>query len=178
MHVESLPIHGALIVVPQTFGDQRGYFKEVFSVPRYEKIGITEAFVQDNISVSNRGVLRGLHGDPRMSKLVQVLQGEAFDVIVDIRPQSPTYRKWHGVWLAGEGQAQVFIPKGCLHGFLALAENTILLYKQTATYDPESEIGVVWNDPDIGIDWPLDGNEPRLSPKDTNNPTLAQIEHL
>lgn len=178
MQVDSLPIPGALRVVPSVFGDDRGYFKEVYSAPRYAECGIRETFVQDNVSRSERGVLRGLHGDPRMAKLVQVVSGEAYDVLVDLRPASPTYRTWFGIRISAENHAQLYIPAGCLHGFLALADATTLLYKQSAVYDPAREIGVAWNDPEIGIDWPLDGRAPLLSPKDAANPTLRQLGYV
>ena len=110
-----------------------------------------------------------------MAKLVQVLEGSAFDVVVDLRPESPTYRQWLGLILDGASHAQIYIPAGCLHGFLALEDGTIFAYKQTAEYDPASEIGVAWNDPDIGIEWPLAGIEPLLSPKDAANPTLREL---
>lgn len=178
MLVTTLPIHGAILVTPQAFADERGYFKEVYSDLRYRDAGIAEPFVQDNVSVSQQYVLRGLHGDNRMAKLVQVLSGRAFDVIVDIRRNSPTYRQWYGVDLSADNHTQVYIPAGCLHGFLALESDTILLYKQSARYDKTSEIGLAWDDPDIDINWPLAGAHPRLSLKDASNPTLAQFEQL
>jgi dTDP-4-dehydrorhamnose 3,5-epimerase len=178
MHIERLPIQGALLVRPTIFGDDRGYFKEVYSAPRYRSNGIEDAFVQDNVSLSRSGVLRGLHGDNRMSKLVQVLEGEAFDVVVDLRPNSATFRKWHGLRLSGENHSQIYIPSGCLHGFLSLSDSTLLLYKQSAAYDPETEVGVAWDDPDLAIDWPLAGLAPLLSKKDKTNPTLRQLGYL
>lgn len=110
-----------------------------------------------------------------MAKLVQVLEGSALDVVVDLRPESPTYRRWLGIPLRGNAHMQVYIPAGCLHGFLALEDDTLLAYKQTAEYDPASEIGVAWNDPDIGIEWPLGDLAPSLSPKDAANPTLRDL---
>jgi dTDP-4-dehydrorhamnose 3,5-epimerase len=175
MKREPLPLAGSFLLHPDIFADERGYFKEVYSEPRYRDLGIDETFVQDNVSRSGRGVLRGLHGDPRMAKLVQVLDGEAFDVLVDLRPESPTFLRWAGVHLAAEAHTQVFIPRGFLHGFLALTDGVLLSYKQSATYDPAKEIGVAWNDPAINIDWPLGGAEPDLSPKDRRNPTLREL---
>ncbi len=175
MEVKELTISGALTIRPNVFDDDRGYFKETFSASRYARSGIKNTFVQDNVSLSKRGTLRGLHGDRRMAKLVQVLEGSAFDVIVDIREDSPTYRQWLGIKLDGASHTQVYIPAGCLHGFLALEDNTLLAYKQTAEYDPSSEIGVAWNDPDVSIEWPLAGFEPLLSPKDAANPTLREL---
>jgi dTDP-4-dehydrorhamnose 3,5-epimerase len=178
MDVSTTAIFGALRIVPSVFRDDRGYFKETFSASRYQRAGIANTFVQDNVSLSKRGTLRGLHGDHRMAKLVQVLEGSAFDVIVDLRPESPTYRRWLGIPLDATSHAQIFIPAGCLHGFLALEDGTLLAYKQTAEYDPASEIGVAWNDPDVGIEWPLAGLEPLLSPKDAANPTLRELGFL
>ena len=175
MDVSSTSIFGVLTIVPNVFRDDRGYFKETFSASRYERAGIANTFVQDNVSRSQRGTLRGLHGDRRMAKLVQVLEGAAFDVVVDLRPESPTYCQWLGIPLDGSSHVQIYIPAGCLHGFLALEDHTMLSYKQTAEYDPSSEIGVVWNDPDLAIAWPLDGLEPLLSSKDAGNPTLRQL---
>lgn len=178
MKVETLPIDGALVVRPDVFRDDRGYFKEVYSSARYHDAGIREVFLQDNVSSSCAGVLRGLHGDPRMAKLVQVIQGSAFDVLVDVRPGSSTYKHWFGIRLDAHEHTQVYIPAGCLHGFLALENDTTLLYKQSALYAPGSEIGVAWNDPDLGIEWPLDGREPLLSPKDAANRTLRELGYV
>lgn len=178
MKVEKLSIDGALILTLNAFSDDRGYFKEVYSDARYAHAGITETFRQVNVSSSRTHVLRGLHGDPRMSKLVQVVRGSAFDVLVDIRRKSPTFMRWCAVDLAADRHQQVYIPAGCLHGFLARANDTLLLYEQSATYDPKSEIGVAWNDPDIGIEWPLDEQTPLLSPKDAANPTLRDLGYL
>jgi dTDP-4-dehydrorhamnose 3,5-epimerase len=174
MQVESLPIAGALKIVPRAFADDRGYFKEIFRSQAYAELGLSGPFVQDNVSVSKARVLRGLHGDMRMAKLVQVLRGSAFDVIVDVRKGSPSYAQWTGVTLEADAHAQLYIPAGCLHGFLALEDDTVLTYKQTAEYDPAQEIGVVWNDPDLEIGWPLRGAAPILSAKDASNPTLRQ----
>ena len=178
MKVEKLSVDGALALTPTVFSDDRGYFKEIYSDARYANAGIAETFRQVNVSSSKGHVLRGLHGDPRMSKLVQVVRGRAFDVIVDLRRQSSTFMRWCAVDLAAERHQQVYIPAGCLHGFLALQDDTMLLYEQSATYDPKSEIGVAWNDPDIGIEWPLDGRTPLLSPKDAANPTLRELGYL
>ena len=172
---EELPILGALRLRLRVFSDERGHFKEVYASARYGDAGIDEVFVQDNISLSSRGTLRGLHGDARMAKLVHVLAGEAFDVIVDARVGSPTYGKWHGEYLRAGEHVQLYIPPGCLHGFLSLADGTILAYKQSALYDPASEVGVAWNDPDIGIGWPLGDAEPLLSAKDARNPRLREL---
>jgi dTDP-4-dehydrorhamnose 3,5-epimerase len=174
MNVSSLPIHGALSIVPNVFGDERGSFKETFSASRYAAAGIADTFVQDNLSVSGRLVLRGLHGDPRMAKIVQVLRGEAFDAIADVRPGSPTFGRWCGVMLRAGDHTQLYIPPGCLHGFLSLADETMLSYKQSAEYDPDREFGIAWDDADLAIDWPLAGRTPLLSAKDLKNPTLRE----
>jgi len=174
MQVEPLSIAGALKIVPRAFADDRGYFKELFRSSAYAQLGLQEPFVQDNVSASKAGVLRGLHGDARMAKLVQVLCGSAFDVIVDVRKGSPSYARWAGITLGAATHAQLYIPAGCLHGFLALEDDTLLTYKQTAEYDPAQEIGIAWNDPDLAIAWPLEGATPILSAKDASNPTLRQ----
>lgn len=153
------------IVVPAVFCDGRGYFKETFSQPKYAQIGIDATFVQDNVSRSRKGVLRGMHYDMRMAKLVQCLSGSVYDVFVDMREGSPTYRQWDGVELSAENHRQVYIPAGFAHGFYTLSDEAIVMYKQTAVYDPAHERAVRWNDAAIGIVWPLDG-EPTLSPKD------------
>ena len=170
-----MDIQGALVIVPNVFTDTRGYFKEAYSRDRYRDAGVTGEFVQDNLSVSNAGTLRGLHGDKRMAKLVQVLVGAAFDAIVDARPDSPTYRRWQAVTLRAHEHTQLYVPAGCLHGFLALVDGTTLSYKQTALYDPSAEFGVAWNDPDLAIAWPLHGAHPSLSPKDAVLPRLAEL---
>jgi dTDP-4-dehydrorhamnose 3,5-epimerase len=175
MTVEPLPIAGALLVTPKVYTDDRGSFAEIFSSTRYVDAGIADAFVQDNLSISQRDVLRGLHGDARMSKLVQVLAGEAFDVIADVREGSPTYGRWHGTLLKASERKQIYVPKGCVHGFLALAQDVAFLYKQSALYDPASEFGIAWNDPDLAIAWPLKGRMPILSAKDAANPPLAAL---
>jgi len=172
MDVRTLPIAGALLIVPATFADERGYFKETYSAARYAEAGVRETFVQDNVSLSDRDVLRGLHGDLRMAKLVQVLAGSAYDVIADVRPESPTYGRWVGEYLRAGEHRQLYIPAGCLHGFLSLEDGTILSYKQSAAYDPASEFAVAWDDPTLAIGWPLDGRRPRLSPKDACNSSL------
>jgi dTDP-4-dehydrorhamnose 3,5-epimerase len=174
MQVESLSIAGAFKIVPRAFADDRGYFKEIFRASAYAKLGITEPFVQDNVSASKALVLRGLHGDVRMAKLVQVLRGSAFDVVVDLRKESPSFLQWTSVTLEAASHTQIYIPAGCLHGFLALEDDTILTYKQTAEYDPAREVGVAWNDPDLAIAWPLRGAVPILSAKDGANPTLRE----
>lgn len=152
--------------------DARGLFRETFVSSKYASSGILDVFVQDSISVSARGVLRGLHSDPQMSKLVQVLRGKAFDVIVDARYSSETFGKWQGFTLTEKNGIQIYVPPGFLHGFLALSEGVVFSYKQSAEYAPAREAAVVWNDPDLGIEWPLDG-APKVSAKDQSNPQFA-----
>jgi dTDP-4-dehydrorhamnose 3,5-epimerase len=173
MQVEQLPLAGAFMLTPRIFVDERGFFKETYSLDRYRECGIKEAFVQDNLSLSHRDVLRGLHGDPRLAKIVAVVRGSAFDVIVDLRPQSPTYCRWWGRRLEAAEGKQIYVPRGFLHGFLALENETILAYKQSAAYDPAGEVGVAWDDADLGIEWPLAGRRPILSRRDAANPSLA-----
>ena len=175
MEVEELPLAGALMLTPHAFTDERGYFKEIYSRERYRACGITESFVQDNISLSHRDVLRGLHGDRRMAKLVGVIRGSVFDVIVDVRTASPTYGRWWGANLTAADGRQIYIPAGLLHGFLVLEDETIFAYKQSAAYDPAAEIAIAWNDAELGIAWPLGDRHPILSRRDATNPPLASL---
>jgi dTDP-4-dehydrorhamnose 3,5-epimerase len=149
------PIDGLVEIQPKVFSDNRGSFFEAYSQRDFESAGIPARFVQDNQSSSVRGVLRGLHFQKKhpQGKLVRVIQGEVFDVAVDIRPSSPTYGKWHGVILSCEKQNLLFIPEGFAHGFLVLSEKAIFTYKCTNFYYPEDEGGIIWDDPDIGINW-------------------------
>lgn len=160
-------IPGVLIIEPKVFGDARGYFMETFSASRYRDAGIDEVFVQDNVSFSRKGVLRGLHfqNPNSQSKLVEVLQGEVFDVAVDIRRGSPTFGAWTGAVLSSNNHRQFFIPAGFAHGFCVLSETALFHYKCTDYYNPAAEGGIIWNDPDIGIAWPMES--PALSAKDS-----------
>jgi len=142
------------LLVPTAFDDERGFFKEAYVRSKYEALGIRDDFVQDSVSFSKRNVVRGLHADPEMSKLVQVLQGEAFDVMVDARPGSATFGQWEAFRLSAANHNQLYIPRGCLHGFQALSDGVVLSYKQSAEYDPAREISVRWDDSDLAIDWP------------------------
>ncbi|MBQ7625851.1 MAG: dTDP-4-dehydrorhamnose 3,5-epimerase [Rhodocyclaceae bacterium] len=159
-------LDGALIIEPRVFGDARGFFMESWNARRYREAGIDEQFVQDNVSRSVRGVLRGLHVQhPQgQGKLVQVLTGEVFDVAVDIRRGSPTYGQWEGVTLSEENRRQFYIPPGFAHGFCVLSDSALFSYKCTEFYAPENEVSIRWDDPDIGIEWPVDS--PILSAKD------------
>jgi dTDP-4-dehydrorhamnose 3,5-epimerase len=175
MKVELLPLAGALMLTPQVFTDARGSFRELYSRDRYCEYGVRDTFVQDNSSLSQRHVLRGLHGDARMAKLISVVRGSAYDVIVDARSGSPTYGRWHASALTAGNARQIYVPAGFLHGFLALEPQTILWYKQSAAYDPSSEVGVAWDDPDLGIDWPLGEAAPILSARDAANPPFRSL---
>ena len=166
------PIPGLYEIQPKIFGDERGYFFESYSGRDFNAAGITLPFVQDNQSQSGKGTLRGLHFQKKhpQGKLVRAIQGEVFDVAVDICPDSPTQGKWHAVILSGEKQNQFYIPPGFAHGFLALTDKAVFAYKCTDFYYPEDEDGIIWNDPDIGIEWPDIGMEYILSDKDKTHP--------
>jgi len=175
MLVKETGIAGVFILVPKVFADERGYFFETWSQDRYKQAGIKEDFVQDNISFSQKGVLRGLHFQyPNgQGKLVQVLSGIVFDVAVDIRVGSPTFGKYVWAEISEENHRQMYIPSGFAHGFCVCSETAIFSYKCTNYYDPKTEGGVIYNDPDIGIEWPI--NEPALSPKDAAYGRLSDI---
>ncbi len=170
LNVETCEIEGLKVITPQVFGDERGYFMETYSKRDFEKIGIDMEFVQDNQSASKKGVLRGLHFQKNFpqDKLVRAIKGEVFDVAVDLREGSATFGKWFGVVLSAENKKQFFIPKGFAHGFLVLSDYAEFAYKCSDFYHPNDEGGLIWNDPDIGIDWPLqEGVELNFSDKDT-----------
>ena len=162
----------ARIFVPDVFEDDRGWFKEAWSAPKYAALGLDIAWQQDSCSLSARNVLRGLHYDFRMAKLVQCLRGRIWDAIVDLRRASPTYLQWEGFELTAGNHRQLLVPPGVGHGFLALEDDTLVHYKNSVPYDPASEGAVRWNNARIGVAWPLDG-EPRLSPKDAAVPEDA-----
>lgn len=176
MKVIETRLPGVLIVEPKVFGDARGYFMESFQAERYAVADIAGPFVQDNLSFSRRGILRGLHlQNPRpQGKLVQVLQGEVFDVAVDVRVGSPTFGQWEGVILSAENARQYYVPPGFAHGFVVTSETALFAYKCTDYYMPQSEISLLWNDGDIGIEWPV--TEPQLSAKDAAGVRLADID--
>lgn len=168
-------IDGVIIVETKVFGDNRGYFMETYHEQKFIEGGITAKFVQDNQSKSTKGVLRGLHFQKNhpQAKLVRVIKGEVYDVAVDIRKDSPTYGQYIGVVLSEENKKQLFIPKGFAHGFLVLSDEAEFVYKCDDFYDPEDEGGILWNDPTIGIEWPLDEMEEiKLSEKDKVNSTI------
>ena len=179
MNVVATPIEGLLVIEPKVFGDTRGFFTESWNRRTFADLtGVTEEFVQDNHSRSGRGVLRGLHYQLHrpQGKLVRVTQGEVFDVALDVRRSSPTFGRWHGVMLTGDNHRQFWVPAGFAHGFVVLSESADFLYKTTDYYAPEHERCIAWNDPAVGIDWPLGGIEPKLSAKDQAGVALAQAE--
>lgn len=174
-------IEGVIIVEPTVFGDDRGYFLETYQYNDFCDGGIDVTFVQDNQSKSKKGVLRGLHFQKQFpqSKLVRVIKGEVFDVAVDLRPNSPTYGKYEGVILSEENKRQFFIPKGFAHGFVVLSDEAEFVYKVDDFYHPNDEGGLMWNDPDVGIEWPFDENfEVILSDKDKANSSLKDLKNI
>lgn len=175
MNRSSCELAGLLIFEPRVFGDERGFFMESWNRRRYLEQGLDADFVQDNFSLSRRGALRGLHfQNPHpQGKLVSVLQGEVFDVAVDIRRSSPTFGRWHALRLSGDNKRQFFIPPGFAHGFVVLTETALFHYKCTAYYSPNDEMTLRWDDPDIGIEWPVRG--PLLSAKDAHAPRLRDL---
>ncbi|MBE0536532.1 MAG: dTDP-4-dehydrorhamnose 3,5-epimerase [Phycisphaerae bacterium] len=175
MNIVPTELPGVVILEPKVFGDPRGWFVETWSQKRYEEAGIRRSFVQDNVSFSRRGILRGLHyqyPNPQ-GKLVQVLSGEVFDVAVDIRVGSPTFGKWVGVALSADNHRQMYIPPGFAHGFCVTSETALFSYKCTDYYNPAAEGGILFSDPAIGIDWPVES--PVLSEKDAKFAVLQTI---
>ena len=169
IQVETCGIEGLKVITPAVYGDERGYFYESYHYEAYKEAGIPEVFVQDNQSAGRRGVLRGLHFQKQFpqDKLVRVINGEVFDVAVDLRPDSPTFGKWHGVVLSAENKKQFFVPKNFAHGFLVLSDYAEFAYKCTDFYHPGDEGGIRYDDPDIGVEWPIEpGIELILSDKD------------
>jgi len=172
-------IDGIYIIEPKVFGDNRGYFMETYNKEQFAEVGLNMTFVQDNESKSSKGVLRGLHFQKKHSqgKLVRVTKGEVFDVAVDLRTGSKTYGQWEGVILNKENKKQFYIPKGFAHGFLVISDEAVFNYKCTDFYAPEYDGGVMWNDPDINIKWPLEGIENiLLSEKDKKHPNLKDLD--
>ncbi len=178
MKIQTTPLMGALVIEPDIFEDQRGFFMESFQRLKYRTVGIAVNFVQDNISNSRYGAIRGLHYQypQAQSKLIQVLAGEVFDVAVDIRLGSPSFGKWFGITLSGDNKRQFFIPKGFAHGFCVLSDSAIVQYKCDDYYAPQCEGGILWNDPQLAIGWPK--VEPALlSEKDKSFPCLKEIHY-
>jgi dTDP-4-dehydrorhamnose 3,5-epimerase len=175
MKVTQTKLDGALVFEPKVFGDERGFFMETWNYERYREAGLDVKFVQSNLSKSSKGVLRGLHfQNPKpQGKLVQILVGEVYDVAVDIRKNSPTFGQWHAEYLSGDNQKQFYIPEGFAHGFCVTSEMAIFSYMCTNLYDAKADNSILWNDPKIGIKWPV--KEPGLSDKDKNALTLDTI---
>ncbi len=175
MNVQTCDIPGLLVIEPKVFGDARGFFLETWNKRRYRAAGLDADFVQDNVSFSRRGILRGLHfQNPNpQGKLLQVLQGEVFDVAVDIRRSSRTFGKWHGLVLSSENKRQFYIPPGFAHGFAVLSETALFHYKCTEFYAPKDELAIRWDDPDIAIKWPV--KAPLLSERDAKAARLSEL---
>lgn len=178
MNVIKTALPDVLIIEPRVFGDARGFFFESFNTKTFGSLtGLQPVFVQDNHSRSRQGVLRGLHYQIKQpqGKLVRVVSGEVFDVAVDLRKNSPAFGKWTGIRLSAENKRMLWVPEGFAHGFLVLSESADFLYKTTDYYAPEHERCIAWNDPDIGIEWPLSG-EPTLAAKDLSGLPLKKAE--
>ena len=178
MKILECDIPGPLIIEPKVHGDERGFFLESWNKRVFGEAGLDLDFVQDNHSCSQAGVLRGLHyqNPGAQGKLVRVTRGAVFDVAVDLRRSSSTFGQWAGVTLSGDNKRMFWVPEGFAQGFLVLEDDTSFLYKCTAYYDPHSEHTLLWNDPAIGIDWPLEGLDPQLSAKDRDGRPLAEAE--
>jgi dTDP-4-dehydrorhamnose 3,5-epimerase len=179
MQITPLAIPDVVLIEPKVFQDDRGFFLETFQAEKYRAVGISVPLVQDNHSGSRRGVLRGLHYQIRkpQGKLVSAIVGEVFDVAVDLRRSSPTFGRWVGVTLSSQNRRQVWVPPGFAHGFSVLSEWAEITYKVTDFYDPQGERTLIWNDPQVGIHWPLpDGQKPILSPKDAQGLPLSGAE--
>lgn len=176
MKTTQCEIPGIVVIDPKVFGDARGYFLETYSLARYQAAGVPLPFVQDNVSKSTRGVLRGLHlqNPYGQGKLVSVMQGAVWDVALDVRVGSPTFGRWFAQELTEDNHRQMYIPPGCAHGFVVLSEMATFAYKCTDGYHPEAEVGVIYDDPDVGIPWP--GGPFTLSSKDLALPRLAAID--
>ena len=172
-------IKGLYVIEPAVFKDERGYFMETYNQNDFKEAGLDMVFVQDNQSMSVKGVLRGLHFQKQypQGKLVRVVSGEVYDVAVDLRKGSDTYGKWYGVLLSAENKKQFYVPEGFAHGFVVMSETAEFVYKCTRFYDPSDEGGLMWNDPEIGIDWPVPENaELLLSEKDQHHQPLKDFE--
>jgi dTDP-4-dehydrorhamnose 3,5-epimerase len=169
-------LDGLVLVEPETHGDARGFLVETFRADDWSAAGIGADFIQDNHSRSSRGVLRGMHfqRDPGQAKLIRCATGAIFDVAVDIRPDSPTFGKWEGHELSEENHRQLFIPVGFAHGFCVLSETADVIYKLSAYYDPAHEAGFAWDDPAVGIEWPI--ADPQVSERDASAPHLSELE--
>lgn len=170
------PLRDLLIFEPRVFGDSRGNFFESYNERVFREEGIDCHFVQDNQAISTRGVLRGMHlqtGQHAQTKLVRVVEGEVFDAVIDLRPESPTYMKWHGIYLSAENNRQLFVPRGFAHGYLVTSDRAVFQYKCDNFYAPESEFGIQYNDPSIGIQWPVAPEGYLLADRDYKWPALT-----
>lgn len=176
MRCEPLDLLGLRQLTPAVHHDSRGFFLQSYHAPSYRDVGIHEEFVQDNHSKSNRGTVRGMHfqSAPGQAKLVRVVVGRVYDVAVDIRPSSPTFGRWQGVWLDADNHAQLFVPRGFAHGFCVMSDVAEVLYKTSSIYDGATESGFAYNDPAVAIVWPIDA--PQVSARDAQAPTLAQLK--
>ncbi len=178
MKVIETTLAGVLIIEPKVFGDERGFFMESWNAETFRAAGLDLSFVQDNHSKSARGVLRGMHyqkPDPQ-GKLMRVTAGAVYDAVVDMRRSSPTFGQWFGVELSADNKRMLWVPEGFAHGFLSLADGTEFLYKCTSFYRPAQEHSLLWNDPAVGIEWPLGDIVPQLAPKDRDGKPLAEAE--
>ena len=174
-------IEGLYLIQPTVFGDNRGYFMETYNYNEFKELGLDMVFVQDNQSKSTKGVLRGMHyqKEHTQGKLVRVISGKVYDVVVDIRKDSKTYGQWYGATLSAEEKNMMYVPEGFAHGFYVLSDTAEFLYKCTDFYDPSSEAGIMWNDPTIRNDWPIpEGETPIISEKDTKNPNFSSAIYL
>lgn len=180
MKIRETDIKGLMVIEPRVFGDARGYFMESFSERKFRELtGLDVDFVQDNESRSSYGVVRGLHMQlppHAQAKLVRVVSGRALDVAVDLREGSPTYGRHFAIELTGENHLQVYIPKGFAHGFAALSDEVVFQYKCDEYYAPDSEAAIIWNDPDLDIDWRLPAEDVIVSDKDKNHPKLKDLK--
>jgi dTDP-4-dehydrorhamnose 3,5-epimerase len=176
MQVSRTALSGVVIIEPTVHRDERGFFLETYHAARFAEHGITATFVQDNHSRSRRGTLRGLHWQQErpQGKLVRVIEGAIYDVAVDIQRGSPTFGHWIGVTISADDFRQIYIPPGFAHGFCVVSDVAQVEYKCTALYDPASERGLIWNDPDVGIEWPI--ADPVLSERDKGHPRLAELD--
>ena len=174
---EKSPLEGVIVVIPKQFGDERGFFMETYQRDEFVEAGIDIEFVQDNHSLSSKGVLRGVHyqrAPHAQAKLVRVTHGSVWDVAVDMREGSKSFGEWFGVELSAENHKMLYVPKGFGHGFLTLEDNTHFLYKCSDNYSPECEGGVIWSDETLNIEWPIDGIKPIISAKDVDLPRLGE----
>jgi len=178
MQVLDLSLRGLKLILPRVYQDERGFFFESYRLADYQAHGIDVPFVQDNVSFSTQGTIRALHfqSQPGQDKLVSCVQGEIWDVAVDLRPSSDTFMKWEAVTLDEKRSKQLFIPKGFAHGFCVLSKEARVHYKVSSYYNAETECSIRWNDPEIKIDWPI--SRPTLSPRDQISPFLKEIQHV